>query len=282
MEECIICAELIGTTDRLWSITECGHSDICSQCFLRIRSLQDNMKCPSCKTELEYIICSNEKEKLFGSYERWGDTIVGYDHIFDSKSRMFMPSEYSKTVIDKLWLCKCSTCGQTRRELRQLRGHMSAEHNLMLCLLCIENKHCFPSEQKIYTQSEYEKHLRNGDGDGSNGHPSCEFCRKRYYDSSVLFTHLNKDHYSCHLCDKMGIMYKYYNKYGDLEHHFRRDHFLCEQKSCLERKFTAFANEIDLANHNRAWHPDVQVYYIYILLITLFSPSLQYYLLLES
>ncbi len=125
-------------------------------------------------------------------------------------------------------------------------------------MLCAENKQSFPSEQKIYTQAQYEKHLRKGDGDGGNGHPNCEFCRKRFYDSTALFVHLNKDHYSCHLCDKMGIKFKYYSNYKDVETHYRKDHFLCEERACLEKQFIAFANEIDLASHNMTWHPNLQ------------------------
>jgi E3 ubiquitin-protein ligase ZNF598 len=90
---------------------------------------------------------------------------------------------------------------------------MIAEHNIHLCMLCVENKQSFPSEQKTYTQAEYERHLRKGDNDGSEGHPSCEFCRKRFYDKTELFVHLTREHFTCHICEKEGIKFKYYDKY---------------------------------------------------------------------
>lgn len=128
-----------------------------------------------------------------------------------------------------------------------------------MCNLCIEHKKVFPAEQQIYTPSEYEQHLRKGDKDGSEGHPNCEFCKVRYYDKTLLFTHLIKDHFSCHICDKAGIKYRYYKDYLDLESHFRKEHFLCEDQMCLAKKYIVFANDIDYAAHSRSWHPQLQV-----------------------
>lgn len=64
---------------------------------------------------------------------------------------------------------------------------------------------------------------------GQSGHPRCEFCKTRFYDAAQLHDHLVKDHYSCHICEKKGILHKYYRDYTDLERHFRSDHFLCEE-----------------------------------------------------
>jgi hypothetical protein len=128
-----------------------------------------------------------------------------------------------------------------------------------MCLLCINNLKCFPSEFKIYAKDEYEKHVRFGDKCGSQGHPNCEFCRTRYFDKHGLFMHLHKDHFTCHICEKMGIMFRYYEDYTSLENHFRREHCLCEDSLCLDRKFVVFASEVELAQHQRQWHPDLKV-----------------------
>jgi hypothetical protein len=128
-----------------------------------------------------------------------------------------------------------------------------------MCGLCIENKKIFPSEQKIYTKGEYDNHLKNGGEGGFEGHPKCEFCKRRYYDKDTLFFHLQKDHFTCHLCEKAGIRYRYYNDYDSLEEHFRKEHILCEERECLARKFTVFADPIDHAAHMMQFHPNVQV-----------------------
>lgn len=64
---------------------------------------------------------------------------------------------------------------------------------------------------------------------GQSGHPRCEFCKTRFYDAAQLHDHLVKDHYSCHICERQGILHKYYRDYTDLERHFRSEHFLCEE-----------------------------------------------------
>ena len=66
---------------------------------------------------------------------------------------------------------------------------------------------------------------------GQAGHPRCEFCKTRFYDAAQLHDHLVKDHYSCHICERQGILHKYYRDYTDLERHFRSGHFLCEEVS---------------------------------------------------
>lgn len=55
-----------------------------------------------------------------------------------------------------------------------------------------------------------------------------------------------KEHFTCHICDKNGIKYHYYKDYRALERHFRKQHFICEERSCLEQKFVVFATALDL------------------------------------
>ena len=100
------------------------------------------------------------------------------EYILDEHSQIFFPKDYYSEKVQSLRLCKCSICPQTRRDLKSLRGHVKDEHNMQLCALCIEHKQVFPAEQRVYTQKEYDIHLRIGDGDGSKGHPNCEFCKK--------------------------------------------------------------------------------------------------------
>src|SRR3546814_302570 len=81
---------------------------------------------------------------------------------------------------------------------------------LHICHSCAKHKQVFPSEIKYYTQSNLERHLRHGDPDeGGQGHPFCQFCKTRFYDKQTLYEHLNKDHYSCHLCERKGVRHVY-------------------------------------------------------------------------
>jgi hypothetical protein len=94
---------------------------------------------------------------------------VGPGYTLDHKSQMFVPDKYHRERILPLWAARCGICSQSKKDVKSLRTHMNSEHNAHMCTLCIENKQAFPAEQKIYTPAEYEKHLRTGDGDGSEG-----------------------------------------------------------------------------------------------------------------
>lgn len=103
--------------------------------------------------------------------------------------------------------------------------------------------------------------MKKGGNDGCEGHPNCEFCKKRFYDKLALFVHLQKDHFTCHICDKRGIKYKYFAGYHSLEKHFRSDHLICEEKVCIDKKFIVFADEFGLMAHNIECHPHLHVRY---------------------
>jgi len=262
-DECLICTEsflsleLACTTKsgRLRSVGACNHcNNICSICMLRIRTLQHSKKCPACTADLPIIICTDRLDASLEDYNIWGDNI-GPDFSFDSRSSIFYPNEYYKKVILPLWLWKCNVCNVTKRDAKGLRTHVMSEHNLHICNLCVDHKLVFPHETKIYNQAHYETHLKKGDNDGSLGHPMCEFCRLRFFDKTLLFQHLSKEHYTCHICEKDGIQFKYYQDYVKLEYHFRSSHFICEEKSCLDKKFIAFSSQIELHSHTMKWHP---------------------------
>lgn len=223
-----------------------------------MRAIQRNNACPTCKTQLDQLICVPDSNSSFSAFTIWGDS-CGPNFQLDQKSQMFFPKDFYRSQVEPMWLHKCKICSVVKRDMKSLRAHVSADHNLQICLLCTENRNCFPSEYQYYKQHEYETHLRNGDGDGTLGHPYCEFCQRRFYDRTALFVHLTQDHYSCHICSKAGIQYRYYSDYNALENHFRNAHYLCEERSCLERRFMVFSNSIDLSAHMLQWHPTLQV-----------------------
>ena len=250
---CIICAEFFSDTERIPTTIQCGHTGVCSICFLRLRMITRDFNCPQCKQPCENVVCTVATTKKFEDFEAWGEQLPGF--YYDHMSRMFFPPDHHRQAVEPLKKALCPVCNVVKRDVKNLRLHIINEHKLQMCQLCIDFKHSFPSEQKIYTQQEYEVHLKRGDGDGDEGHPNCEFCKKRYYDKNALFQHLQRDHFECHICVRHGIQYKYYNKYESLEDHFRDEHFLCEEPSCLEKRYVVFSNEIDYSSHMVHFHP---------------------------
>lgn len=69
----------------------------------------------------------------------------------------------------------------------------------------------FICEQKLYSRSQLAQHMKTGDSDvdgsevernGFAGHPMCEFCKSSFYGDNELYTHMSREHYSCHICQR--------------------------------------------------------------------------------
>lgn len=60
-------------------------------------------------------------------------------------------------------------------------------------------------------------------------HPACQFCQQRgaagralrFYGSDELFTHMQHEHYSCHVCLRRRGDYNYFRTAPDLVQHLR-------------------------------------------------------------
>ena len=159
-ETCLICAEFLSPTTRIPAITSCDHSGVCSICFLRLRYILRDFTCPQCKQNCEQVICCYDSNSKFNDFEIWGDQAPGF--IYDNSARMFFPPDNYKLSVEPLKKSICKICGVVKRDEKALKGHLYAEHKLMMCSLCLEFKHSFPSEHKVYNQFEYENHLRKG------------------------------------------------------------------------------------------------------------------------
>uniref|UniRef100_A0A0E0JGF0 C2H2-type domain-containing protein n=1 Tax=Oryza punctata TaxID=4537 RepID=A0A0E0JGF0_ORYPU len=103
------------------------------------------------------------------------------------------------------------------RSVDQLKGHLLNRHGLYMCDLCLEGRKVFICEQKLYTMSQLNQHIKSGD-------------------SEVDGSEVERRGFGGHPMQHSG-QYDYFRNYDDLEMHFQRDHFLCEDKGCLEKKF---------------------------------------------
>lgn len=131
--------------------------------------------------------------------------------------------------------------------------------------LCTRNKKVFTHEHALFTTAELRKHEKYGDDvpgainqSGFKGHPECGFCRQRFYGDDELYTHCRDKHERCHICDRRSghRQQQYYVDYNALEEHFQKDHFLCLDQECLEKKFVVFESQMDLKGHQLECHPN--------------------------
>lgn len=159
----------------------------------------------------------------------------------------------------------CQKCASQSHVVRRYSIQAGACSNIEFSELCTRGKMVFTHEHELFTAAELRKHERFGDDhpgaidqSGFRGHPECGFCRKRFYGDDELYAHCRDQHERCHICDRRGEGRRpqYYVNYDALEEHFRKDHFLCLDRECLEKKFVVFDSEIDLKAHQLEVHPN--------------------------
>jgi hypothetical protein len=236
-------------------------------------------KCPICKAPNEQIIVDADldptidEHKKFEQYERWGDEL-GSGYIYRDDVGMFFQSSYFYKNVLPLFSLACNMMGclfdngegtGASGTLGALKKHLKTHSPVLsLCDLCIEYKRNFISQLPRYTAQQLKDHNKFGDmplsgkkrkGASAKGHPMCEFCRpRRFYDLTALHEHLNKDHYKCHICEKLDKPNQFFKDYSALQKHFDREHFLCHHPNCLAARFVVFSNELDLRAHERSVH----------------------------
>jgi len=82
----------------------------------------------------------------------------------------------------------------------------------------------------------------------------CDICKTRYYSDDELFVHCRDNHEKCFLCERTSGVPQYYKDYAELNLHFRKDHFMCSDRNCLEKRFIVFPTELDLKAHQLSEH----------------------------
>lgn len=271
-------------------LVKCGHDDICGMCHLRLRFLHDDLLCPVCKTSNEHVIVisnTSSRTAKFEDYPVWNDNDIGPQFTFDKN--MFFQHAYYKEQVKPLFSLSCTACpdftnqedtyicqevptaagkkassnkNQKKKRLTALdalQQHLRAQHSpsLSLCILCVEHKVDFISRLPYRTAGQLKQH----NNDKKRGHPICQFCApKRFFDLQALHTHLNKEHYKCHICEQQNLSDQFYKSYTSLQRHFEKSHFPCPHPNCVEARFVVFSNELDLQAHLRTIHNDHSTY----------------------
>ncbi|KAJ9187929.1 hypothetical protein P3X46_003340 [Hevea brasiliensis] len=278
-DSCAVCADSLEWV----AYGACGHREVCSTCVVRLRFICGDRCCCICKTESPVIFVT----KALGDYTRMINDFsvlpsepregrVG-SYWYHEDSQAFFDDVDHYKMIKAMCRLSCSECDKMDKEandgtkrrgkfrsIDQLKGHLFHRHRLLMCSLCLEGRKVFICEQKLYTRAQLNQHISTGDSevDGSEserggfmGHPMCEFCKSPFYGDNELYSHMSTEHYTCHICQRQHPgQYEYYKNYDDLEIHFRREHFLCEDEACLAKKFVVFQTEAEIKRHNTIEH----------------------------
>ncbi|KAI1370970.1 hypothetical protein F4677DRAFT_326454 [Hypoxylon crocopeplum] len=252
-EVCFICASPVIHQ----SVAPCNHRT-CHICALRMRALYKNKECAHCRTLAPFVLFTDDATKRYQDYSN-ADVTSTDDNI---GIRYTNEDIVGDTVLLLRYNCPDISCDFAGLGWPDLHRHVRSTHHKKMCDLCTRNKKVFTHEHELFTEKELETHMRHGDDrpgavdqTGFKGHPLCAFCGQRFYDDDKLYEHCRNKHERCFLCDRQDPRQPhYYRDYNALEEHFKKDHFLCLDHECLEKKFVVFASEIDLKAHQLSEH----------------------------
>ncbi|KDO19068.1 hypothetical protein SPRG_21606 [Saprolegnia parasitica CBS 223.65] len=253
-ECCLVCAEPFT----YHAIGECNHAGICSLCSMRMRLLMKDKQCPICKQTNDRVIVTKVVAP-YASFGIWGET-GGPGVTLDEKAEMFFSQcDDHHAELIALRTLQCRHChAKVFKTPEEFAAHMHSAHKLSFCELCLSHQHFFAHEQPLYTKGQLKAHNSQINRQHSTQkfreyHPNCEFCLRRFYSDVELHTHLEQDHFKCHLCN---AGHRYYRNYIGLESHFRKQHHLCEHPTCLGNRFVVFGDELEYQNHVFGLHGD--------------------------
>lgn len=252
-EVCFICASPVIHQ----SLAPCDHRT-CHICALRMRALYKNKECAHCRTVAPFVIFTDDSVKRYREYTD-SDITSTDDNI---GIRYTNEDIVGDTVLLLRYNCPDTSCDFAGLGWPDLHRHVRSAHNKKMCDLCTRNKKVFTHEHDLFADKELEKHMRHGDDrpgaadqTGFKGHPLCAFCGSRFYDDDKLYEHCRNKHERCFICDREDPRQPhYYRDYNSLEEHFKRDHYLCLDRECLEKKFVVFGSEMDLKAHQLSEH----------------------------
>ncbi|KAK4172724.1 putative zinc finger protein [Triangularia setosa] len=252
-ETCFICANPITH----FSVAPCNHTT-CHICSLRLRALYKSKDCPHCRTSSPYVIFTDDGTKRFEDYTN--QDITSTD---DNIGIKYAGEEIvGDTILLLRFNCPDAECDFAGLGWQDLHQHVRHVHHMKMCDLCTRNKKVFTHEHELFADKQLTEHMRHGDDKpgaadqtGFRGHPLCGFCGARFYDSDKLYEHCRNKHERCFLCDRRDSRQPhYFLDYDALEQHFKKDHFLCNDRECLEKKFVVFESEMDLKAHQLSEH----------------------------
>lgn len=278
---CFICATEHPSH---WALYECGHR-VCQLCALRMRILYENNQCSLCKVPSPRVLFIKSHADA-GAIEHTGsfeDLWSPKCHSDPRHQDLFFADADSHAEVMGLIKVRCPVAKCREGGMRQfhtigeLKQHVSVAHSAEFCDVCLKHKKVFCFEQQLYKRNELARHQNDLDGKGNRAHPACSLCNMLFYSEDELNEHCRDKHEQCHICRRQlfastagssantiaaaqvlaqqreaankATRNTFYRDYGELESHFKKDHYLCTDPVCLELKFIVFETEFEYKAH---------------------------------
>ncbi|KAI6138107.1 hypothetical protein BKA82DRAFT_4250547 [Pisolithus tinctorius] len=253
---CFICAEPV----KYYSVSACNHRT-CHVCALRLRALYKRLDCTFCKEQQVTVIFTSSPNALFSSY-----TPNDIPHKDSKLSIHFETVDMmEETLVLLRYNCPDRDCDYTGTGWGDLKIHVRATHDKMLCDLCLRFKKVFAHEHTLYPPNIlpfhlpsklHRSHKQQQPKEPVEGgiHPLCEFCRECFFSDDELYVHMRERHEECFICKRNEIRDQYFHNYECLEQHFTQAHFACPSPMCQAQKFVVFGSALDLKAHQVEVH----------------------------
>ena len=270
---CVICANALTHA----AVGHCDHP-VCSTCAMRLRIKSREKNCPVCRSVLQLmIVCqpiarrqtstgtvaSEPDAFLVPQFSSWNiqsldipmpgcdiDLLSGLVFV-DCKSH-FLEMQALRSL-----QCPVPGCAQRMPSNAALAKHVKQAHNQQFCMLCLEHRTLFVSEQRLYSETQLKKHMESPptEGDTLSGHPECQFCKKRYFDAMQLYAHMQQDHCTCPMCPGEH-RFRFYQNPASLHAHLKSVHYVCEHCADIDSSLgpVAFGTAAEYASHLAAAH----------------------------
>lgn len=271
VEDCVVCAEPLLWVGIGQACAGKHQAQVCSACTLRLRLVLNDKRCCICQKECQAALVVSHLHNNVARQDliQWDalEQRVKEGSMWKDKQAdvYFADREHFKSM-QRISRPVCLICqeNKTFQHKHQLEAHLKKEHKKYFCGLCLEGRHCFIGEQKLYTAQELKRHVDRGEPlvdhiDGANGfkgHPCCKFCHQHFYGEGEIYYHMERSHEHCFLCRQDNPReYTYYKDYPHLEKHFVEKHHVCTHQDCREQKFVVFRTAEELKRHRATKHP---------------------------
>lgn len=147
-------------------------------------------RCPICRTELNAVVFTQNKEKKF---EEYSPAVDFSSNQIDKQNGIFYENEMMKERIAERMRPRCPECTVVCLSMPLLISHLKHNHRRGYCPVCLEKKISFLDEQKTYSEIELQFH-NQGQFELGIKHHLCKFCDKYFYDMDDFTKHMSREH----------------------------------------------------------------------------------------
>jgi hypothetical protein len=239
---------------QVFAVGKCNHRNICARCNLKQRLFFKDLACLMCKAQLPTVVYTSHPSR---SFEAFGEREVV------SSARLGGCSTHepsTRAMLERLLDCVCPLCGPVTglfSDRDALASHVTRQHGLHYCPVCLRDRPVFISEQICFSsKSEMTAHMNKGDEKTHmKGHPKCHFCNEHFYGDEQLYDHMKQLHMECPVCRGRGILHQFYRAYRDLRKHWSdspADHFVCPDAANCE--MVVFGTDVEWRQHQLNVH----------------------------